>query len=176
MASPTPQQFAELFVTHQRRVYGFILTVVPHTADADEIFQDTSLILWKKIDSFELGSDFVAWANAIAFNLVRNYRAAKSRDRHLFSEDLMATIADRRIERAEELDDRLAALSTCLDKLAAGDRELVRLCYGGTESITQVAEQRNQSRNAVYQRLHRVRRKLVECIDHETQAEAGDAS
>jgi len=171
MATPTTEQFAELFIRHQRRLYGFIHTVVPHAADADEIFQETSLILWKKHTSFEMGTDFNRWANAIAFNVIRNYRAARSRDRLLLSERLMSAIAARCEDRSDELDRRVSALSDCLQRLPATDRQLIKTCYADTNTISDVAEQLRQSRNALYQRLHRIRSRLVECINRTLRLE-----
>ena len=37
------QQFIRLFVANQRRVHAFIRTLVPNTADADDILQETSI-------------------------------------------------------------------------------------------------------------------------------------
>lgn len=38
-------EFLRLFSSHSQRIYEFILTLVMRQADAEEIFQDTSLIL-----------------------------------------------------------------------------------------------------------------------------------
>ena len=37
-----------MFVKNQRRIYGYILTVVPDCNEADDLFQQTSLVLWEK--------------------------------------------------------------------------------------------------------------------------------
>ena len=85
--------FVALFVKNQRRIYGYILTVVPDCNEADDLFQQTSLVLWEKADEFRPDGDFVRWACGIAFNVVRNWRVKKRRDRHCFSDEMMA--ADR---------------------------------------------------------------------------------
>jgi RNA polymerase sigma-70 factor, ECF subfamily len=41
------QQFVELFVRNQNRIYRFIMTLIPNRTDADDLFQQTSLTLWK---------------------------------------------------------------------------------------------------------------------------------
>ena len=34
--------------------------------DADDIMQETTIVMYEKFDSFEKGSDFLSWANTIA--------------------------------------------------------------------------------------------------------------
>ena len=84
--------FVALFVKNQRRIYGYILTVVPDCNEADDLFQQTSLVLWEKAGEFRPEGDFVRWACGIAFNVIRNYRVKKRRDRHCFSDEMMAQL------------------------------------------------------------------------------------
>ena len=58
--------FAELFVTHQSRVYGFIATMLPNRSEAEEVFQQTSLILWKKWHEYDPQRNFLNWACGVA--------------------------------------------------------------------------------------------------------------
>jgi hypothetical protein len=41
------QLFSRLLVANQRRLYGFILTLVHDRAAADDILQDVSSLLWQ---------------------------------------------------------------------------------------------------------------------------------
>jgi RNA polymerase sigma-70 factor, ECF subfamily len=161
--------FVALFVKNQRRIYGYILTVVPDCNEADDLFQQTSLVLWEKAGEFRPEGDFVRWACGIATNIIRNYRVKKRRDRHWFSDEMMARIADVRAERSEWLERALAALGTCMKELAPLDRELLGLCYEGQRSIRQVSEDLGRTENSVYQRLHRIRVKLLDCIEQKSR-------
>src|SRR5262245_8265994 len=80
------EQFLQLFLANERRIYAFILALVPVWSDADDLLQETSAVLWRKLDEFQPGSDFVAWALKIARFEVLNYRKRQSRDRGLFSD------------------------------------------------------------------------------------------
>ena len=44
--------FVALFVKNQRRIYGYILTLVPDCNEADDLFQQTSMVLWEKSGEF----------------------------------------------------------------------------------------------------------------------------
>ena len=52
-------QFVERFVRSQDRIYAYVVTLLPNRADAEEVFQQTSLALWKKWRQFDPGRDFV---------------------------------------------------------------------------------------------------------------------
>lgn len=169
MPSDRDSSFVALFVKNQRRIYGYILSVVPDCNEADDLFQQTSLVLWEKADEFRPERDFVRWACGIAFNLVRNWRVKKRRDRHCFSEAMMAQIADVRAEKSQWLEDSLLALGLCMEDLSPFERRLLDLCYDGDHSIREVSEQLGRSEGSVYQRLHRIRAKLLECIQRKTR-------
>ena len=163
--------FVALFVKNQRRIYGYILTVVPNCNEADNLFQQTSLVLWEKAAEFRPEGDFVRWACGVALNVIRNYRVKKRRDRHWFSYEMMARIADVRAEKSEWLDRMSAALGACMDELAPFDRELLVLCYEGQRSIRDVSKDLGRTENSVYQRLHRIRAKLLACIEQKSPGE-----
>jgi RNA polymerase sigma-70 factor (ECF subfamily) len=61
-SSPQHDQFVERFVRSQDRIYAYVATLLPNRADAEEVFQQTSLILWKKWQQFDPSRDFVRWA------------------------------------------------------------------------------------------------------------------
>jgi RNA polymerase sigma-70 factor, ECF subfamily len=163
--------FVALFVSNQRRIHGYILTVVPDCNEADDLFQQTSMVLWEKAAESRPEGDFVRWACGIAHNIIRNYRVKKRRDRHCFSDEMMARLAEVRAEKSEWLEGALASLGECMGELAPLDRELVTLCYDGHRSIRQISESLSKTENAVYQHLHRIRAKLLDCIEEKNRKE-----
>ena len=200
--------FVALFVKNQRRIYGYILTLVPDCNEADDLFQQTSMVLWEKSGEFrpqakkgtgpicattnaarrcppsgrsgkldlspfsDREENFVRWGCGIAHNLIRNWRVKKRRDRHCFSDEMMSRIAAVRSEKSEWLDGALAALGVCMDDLNPSERELLALCYEGERSIRQISEELGRTEGAVYQQLHRIRAKLLECIERKTREKA----
>src|SRR5213595_1653739 len=42
------EEFARLFSRNARRIYGLIMTLVFNHHDAEEVFQNTNVILWNK--------------------------------------------------------------------------------------------------------------------------------
>jgi RNA polymerase sigma-70 factor (ECF subfamily) len=158
------QQFAELFVTYQARVYGYITTLLPNRHDADDVFQQTSLILWKKWEQFDPSRSFVPWACGIAHNEVRNFLRCRGADHVVFNEKLIADLADVRLQSQAILEPRRLALVGCMKKLDFMCRQLLERCYAGRESIQTIAQQFHTTPNALYLRLRRIRRDLHQCI------------
>lgn len=157
-------EFVEKFVRNQRRIYGFITTLLHNRDDAEDVFQRTSLILWRKWDQYDPERDFVRWACGIAHNEVRNF-LRRSRREIALSEPLMEELAEARLETEATSDRREKALSVCLQSLEEKQRELLERCYSGTQPANSIAERLGISSAALYMKLHRIRRKLLQCIE-----------
>ena len=113
----------QIFLQSERRILGFILALVPHMADAEDILQETCSIMWQKFDQFEKGTEFVAWGSSIARYRVFNYRRTVGSRRVYFNEDLVRQISDVAVSVSAQSDDRLTALQSCLAGLRKNDRE-----------------------------------------------------
>ncbi len=167
------QLFVELFVRNQNRVYRYILTLVPNRADAEELFQETNLTLWKTWDRYDPGHDFVRWACGIAHNEIRNFARKKRASHVLFSDEMLDHLAALRLQHEGLLDERRGALAECLKKLPSRDRELVDRCYGCGETIKTIAENRGQTPNVFYKALRRIRATLHGCVTQTLALEVG---
>src|SRR5260370_21160240 len=103
-------QLVERFVRSQDRIYASLATLLPNRADAEEVFQQTSLILWRKWQQFDPGRDFVRWACGIAHHEVSNFlRKRADRGRVYLSEDVLAELAEVRLEAHDGLAGRRSA-------------------------------------------------------------------
>src|SRR5215218_100140 len=65
--------FLRLFLQNQRRLYAYILTLLPNRADADDVLQETSLVMWDKFDPADPPTDFLAWARRVAYHKVLDF-------------------------------------------------------------------------------------------------------
>jgi RNA polymerase sigma-70 factor, ECF subfamily len=157
------KEFLGLWSAHARRVYAYILTLMPHTADADDIFQETSVTLWEKFEEFRSGSDFGAWACRVAYFKTLSHLQRKP---HLepFDELLLQAIDAEVLPMADELEARFLALTDCLGRLGARDRQLVELRYQGNRSVEELSKQVGRSGKSVYRSLSRIHDLLFDCI------------
>lgn len=160
------EQFAELLEKIQQQLFGFIFALVRNLGDAQDIYQQTCLVLWERFDDFAGRSEYGTWACAIARNKVMDLRKRKLREIALFSSGFEEHIAALQINvPAQAIEDRRTALHECLQKLPQHQRELIRDCYGSDNTVSQVALQIGRQPQSVHNTLRRIRVKLLECID-----------
>lgn len=156
--------FVQLLAANQRRVFLYIRTLVPNADDADEVLQNTNLVLWREFETFAEGTNFAAWACRVALNQVLAWRKKQQRDRLRFSDDLLLAVAQEVEKRADQLEDRVLALTGCLEKLPPAQRDLIRMRYADGGSIDAVAGQAGRSVEATYRALSRIRHTLHDCV------------
>jgi len=165
------EEFVRFLGKYQQRVYSFILTLVPHWADADEILQETSTVLWRKFADFKPGSDFVHWANQVAYYEVLKFRRRQRRDALRFSDAFVEEVAAEAVNMTDVLQIQRDCLASCVKKLPDKDRTLIQMRYQEDASTKRVAEQLNRSVDSVYKSLSRVRRALLICVHRMMHAE-----
>jgi RNA polymerase sigma-70 factor (ECF subfamily) len=171
-SSPQHDQFVERFVRFQDRIYAYVATQLPNRADAEEVFQQTSLILWRKWQQFDPSRDFVRWACGIAHREVCNFlRKHADKGRIYLSEDVLAEVAEVRLEVQDVLEARRRALRTCLDQLEQEKRALLERCYAGKDTIKTIAAELGRQPNMLYMTLKRLRRALFDCVTRTLTAE-----
>jgi RNA polymerase sigma-70 factor len=164
-AGSAQEEFLRLFSVHSQRIYEFILMLVIHRADADEVFQETCLVLWNKFDSYEATGSFYAWACKIAYLKILAMRRA-SRRLHLFSEEVLGILADKALTSANELGPRREALDECLERLSVADRELIEQRYYDRYTPKEIATARSRSVYSIYRALCRIHQRLFECVEN----------
>lgn len=168
-------EFERLFTQCESDIQAFILTLLPHWSDAEDVLQRTRIVLWQKFAQFEPGSNFKAWALQVARFEVSNFRRTQRRDRHCFDDSLVDSLADVRASLTDDLQRRRAALDQCLRKLRASDRQIIRQCYGPKATTTKdAAERLRRPVNTLYKALNRIRRTLMECVQQAIGEEQRD--
>lgn len=170
-SGPSPE-FVQQFTRSQRQLYLFILSLVPSPVDAEEILQETNLIIWRKVDRFVDGTNFLAWAHQIANLEVLKYRERRHRDRLRFSDEFIEHVAAEAEATADQMDARRKVLDDCMKKLRAPDRELIQERYSEGKNGLSVAKKLGRPANSVYQSLGRIRRALLDCVSKRLTAEA----
>lgn len=165
------EQFAQLLATCQRRVFLYALGLLHNAADAEEILQETNLVLWRKFDRYEPGTDFGSWACRIAYYEVLKFREKKIRSERLFSNEFIEALATEADTNADSLDPRRGALLTCMGKLSDLDRHLVTRRYEQGATTRSVAAAIDRSVQGTRKALHRIRLALLACIERTLAAE-----
>ena len=174
----TKQDQVEYFISElakaERKLALHTLTLVGNEADAEDILQQSKLVMWRAFGQFTPGTNFGAWARKIILNQVLNYRRKKKRDRLWFSDDILELVADELEEADEALQRQQAALKECVNKLPVDQQEILQKRYFGNQSIADIAAAVQRTEGAVYRLLSRIRKNLHDCITIATRKEASD--
>ncbi len=163
-AAAAYEEFVRLLVAHEAHLRGFLRALLPAWDDVDEVMQQTSLVAWRKFSQFERGTNFMAWAAAIARFEALKHRRARSRDRLVFSPEVLDLIADEAAHEPEAFVRERVALEGCLGKLDAASRELLRLSYQPGAKFHEVAARASKSVQGYYKTIQRLRARLLDCI------------
>jgi RNA polymerase sigma-70 factor (ECF subfamily) len=168
--SATPD-FLRLFATHQPQIFAYILSLLPNWDDAQEVLQETCVVLWKSFGSFTPGTNFRAWASQAAFHQVLSFRKRQKRVPMPLSDAFLQAVAQETEALADPLEAQLRALSTCIEKLRPHDAALLRQCYEPGASTKIVAKEVGRPAGTIYKALTRIRRTLFACIQQTLAAE-----
>lgn len=166
------ETFLALHLQNHNRLAAFVHTLVPAWQDAEEIIQDTLMVLWRKFNEFDPSTSFFSWAARVAQYEVLNYRR-KNRHRELyFDDDVLSVLASTALDQMDDMELQRAALENCIKKLPDRDRELLKLRYREGGSIQVTAETMRRTTGHVQRLLRKVRGGLLRCV-HARMSEMG---
>jgi len=153
-----------LLTRHQRQVFAYIYTLVADYNLAEDLVQETNMVVCEKFHEFQPGTDFIAWACQIAWWRVRAVRQRLARSKVLFDQDVLEAVAGTVARETAELDRRHEMLRRCLDKLNPRDRQTVLTRYEPGSSVAEAARQSGRTVEATYKALGRIRKALLDCV------------
>jgi RNA polymerase sigma-70 factor (ECF subfamily) len=170
-ASRNSEEFVRLLTCYNTRIYLFILSLLPNHSDADEVLQETNLLLWRKFREFRPGTDFRAWAFQVAFHKVQEFLNKQQHDRLRFSDEFLSAVAEDEFAAGDDMDRRQSALVDCMGRLSESDRRLIQLRYQLGATIAAIGAETGRSLDAAYKAVGRVRRALHDCIHRKLATE-----
>lgn len=164
MAAPDRSaEFVGLWNAHSQRVYAYIYSLVANWADADDLFQETGLVVLAKFPEYQTGTHFGAWACRIAHNKVMQYFRERQVAHHL-DEAVIESLQAESLELSAAIPARLSALSDCLSQMTAAERRLIQLRYFRSATVESIAQKTGQSTSTVYKSLAKIHEALLDCI------------
>lgn len=165
-------EFVTLLTGLQATIGLFVRGLMPDIQHAEEVVQETNARIWAKRGEFTPGTNFKAWALAVARYEVLSYRKRQARSSRIrFSDELEKTIADEVAELNDETLARHEALRECLGTLTPKSREILSVRYGTEEKLAEFAERIGRSLGGIKVALTRIRSQLAVCIERRLKAE-----
>jgi RNA polymerase sigma-70 factor (ECF subfamily) len=157
--------FDALVTEHQQRIYFFIRSMVFNPDDARDTLQDVNIVLYRKQDAYEHGTNFKAWAFTIArFECLSYLSRYKKNQWTTLDSGLLESLADAAEEKADDVEPCLKALRKCILALAPDVQHLISSRYQQGTPLDATATQMQTSVGALKQKLFRARKQLKQCI------------
>ena len=166
-------EYSQKLTSIQKSLYAFILSLFPNRTEAEDILQETNLILCKKASEYDPDGHFQAWAFKIARFQVMKHLTKQKRSKIHFSTEIIEEVA------AEEFDSQRVAvvqkaLGICYELLPENMKVIANLRFKQDFSLKIISEKVNRPMGAISSTLYRIRQKLSDCVKgklHEVESE-----
>jgi RNA polymerase sigma-70 factor, ECF subfamily len=163
-------EFVRLWLEHESAVRCFLRLLLDSWADVDDAFQDASLVAWQKFDQFQPGTSFRNWLLTIARFKALDLRRSRLRTEMVFSDEVLAVIAEEGVAVTDELERERQCLDQCLEQLPEPQRQLLSVCYRSGGKLHEAATASGKSVAAIYKSIQRLRAALLDCIQRRLEA------
>lgn len=161
-----PEQFVELLTQHQTRLQSYIASLLSNPESTWDVLQETNRVLIEKQNDFVDGTSFANWSLTVAQFQVMAWLRNQKRDRHVLTEEMIDVfIQDDCVAGWRNRDQRLAALSACLEHVSEPNLAMIRARYHRDNSLAEISAETSKSVNALKQLFFRLRKSLSDCIE-----------
>ena len=160
--------FEILVRENESMLMTYLRAAVRNQAVAEDLFQETMLVAWRRLNQYNRSCSFGPWVRGIAANLIMaHFRKAKS-DITITS-DKMLEYLSQQIEHIHERpgdtwEHKINALKLCIEALPDLYQEMIQLRYFKHQPTSKISEITKVSLEAVRKRLQRARAQLLGCL------------
>ncbi len=166
------REVMRLALEHRSQLWGFLMGLAKDPRRAEDLFQNTYLILCEKWEQYRPGTNFLAWVRQIArYEFLASVDPAR-RPFVTAEMDVLESALEAASREGGAPSGRREALERCLqDMPEARARRAIELRYGEGLPGQSVARELGVSLNALYTLLSRVRKTLQECVKRRLRIE-----
>lgn len=172
--------FEILVREHADMLTSFIRSIVRDAAAADDIFQESMLTAWRRLDDYDKSRPFGPWLRGIAARTMLAWRRQRARSLTLCEEDILEHLGARcesvQSQPGDTWDEKLESLRDCLERLPEKYRVVIQQKYIRDVSVDELAVQLKLSSENLKKRLQRGRAKLLECLQRKLRWNDGASS
>lgn len=165
------ESFLMLLLPNQKRIFSYIVTLIPNYTDAEDVMQEVTSTLLRKYSDYTPNTDFVAWALTVTRYKVYEYYKAKKRDQQKLSKETVRILDMETPAKGSGFDSNLEAVKKCITKLDTNDYKLVQMRYELDQNVKTIAARFGRSVQSIYRNLSRVHNILLRCISRQLNQE-----
>lgn len=175
-----PEEIFEILIRENAdMLLAYLRSAVRDEHAVDDLFQESMLVAWRKIEQYDRKRPFGAWLRGIAKNLVLAYyreRAWQVQPLDDASLDWLETrFAQVHTLSGDTLGEKLSVLRDCVQALPAEYRQPVQLRYAESLSLSEICNKLQLATETLKKRLTRAKMRLADCLERKLAA-AGEST
>lgn len=154
---------------HGRRLYGLCRTLCANPLDAEDLYQDTWLKVYKKFDLYNPEFEFERWLTRICVNTFRDHYRKKKTSMivdNFQSQEIKDTILN---NAPAKVDEDYSDLHDAVQRLPEKIRLTVILYYFKELDVSETAQALSIPTGTVKSRLNKARNLLKELMEDEIE-------
>lgn len=171
------QLFEILVRENADMLIAYLRAAVRDAAVADDLFQETMLTAWRRLEDFDRGRPFGPWLRGIAAKLVLAHHRTSVRVAAPHEPEVLEHLSQRfdQIQslRGDTFNDKLDALRRCVDALPDKYSDAVQMRYHRELGLAEIGKQLELTAEAVKKRLQRAKSRLSDCLERKLTAAEG---
>ena len=160
--------FEILVRENQAMLMTYLRAVLHDKTVADDLFQETMLVVWQKLADYDRSRPFGPWLRGIAGKIVLAHIRKAKNDAMLVNAETLEYLSGQLHHISENSgdtwDEKTEALNICIKALPDHHRQAVKLRYYQQTPVSKIAETTKTSAEAVKKRLQRARAQLLDCL------------
>ena len=148
---------------------AFLRASVRDSHAVDEMFQETMVVAWRRMEDFDRDRSFGKWLRGIARNLILAHYRKLGSNRETLNESSMDWVEEKFTQiqhrSGDTLSEKLALLADCVEALSDENRNTIEARYMDGCSLPEIAKRLDIARETVKKRLYRAKAQLAKCIE-----------
>lgn len=175
-----PEQIFEILIRENAdMLLAYLRSVVRDEHAVDDLFQESMLVAWRKIEQYDRERPFGAWLRGIARNLALAYFRDRERQDQPLDEASLEWLETRFAQvhalSGDTLGEKLSALRDCVQALPEEYRQPVQLRYAESLSVSEIGNTLKLATETLKKRLTRAKLRLADCLERKL-AGAGEST
>ena len=156
MTTDSHKVFEILARENSRMLMVYLRSVVRDQATVDDLFQETLVVAWRRLDECDQSRPFGPWLRKMKQSpIVLDEAVLSALDRHFERVNLLA---------GDTWDEKLEALQECVEALSGHHKTIIHGRYQNGLKLKALAQQMEISIEACKKRLQRARGLVAECL------------
>lgn len=160
------EAFTQHWMEAEPSVSAYVFAVISSFHDAEDLVQQIAQETARRFDQYDPERPFLGWALWITKSRVIDFYRQRSRDRLIFSDDLLVRLGEVIASREAGRNQRREALEHCLDSLPEQSRKLLDLRYVENAHADMIAKSVGSTAASIRVTLTRLRNRLATCVQH----------